>query len=758
MLTAGLPAAPTRALGLAAFAAVCIALALAWMARPDRIPAPSPATVDGVRMQRHLAVLAAAPRPIATAANAAARDYIVAQLQGMGLQPAVQRTTVQKTTIRNWGGSHMTVGVVHNVVVRLPGSAPDRAKRPALLLATHYDTANTTLGAARSALPVAALLETARALSKGEAPANDIVLLFADGQEVGALGDQGFAERHPLARQVGLALRFDSAGSGGPMTLLDASNAGGAVLASLPDAAPDVAGSALLAGLYKLMPDMPRIGPLGGMGAPALLFANTGKRFDGERTLDSIERLEPALPGQLGDMMLGLARHYGNAELARGAHGNRSWFTVPGLGRVQHSAILCWTLAALAGLMLVRGYQQAQGRSGDAVTLLVQGFFGLALLLLATRMVLWERREELAALTRQLDAGPALAAAIAGSCLFAACLYLGRRLMGAAPVFLGAMSWLLIALLFALWLAPETAYVLAWPLAAALGAYLALPKMPNFALRLLALAAGLLPALLLLVPAVRETWIALAPQGSYLASAALAVLLACFASLFLLLPLGRYVGAAIVLALAGCLALPAASTAAAPPETPPLAPDRLVYFKDMNSWRAYWLLPPDPLDAWSKGLFPNLARPSIHVDVFGWHSPRQWFATAPRDDGIFYPEAFMLRSPALGKEGATRQVEFTLRSKNRAPHIELWAAGTKPLRSTMNGRVLNAQEVGWSLSLYGMEDELLRFVMDVPAEDWMAVMVEERIPGLPAHLLPPGAPQRMPGTGMTISADVLRFY
>jgi len=758
MLTAGLPAAPTRALGLAAIAAICIALALAWLARTRDIPAAPPAAIDTIRMQRHMASLAASPRPIATAANAAARDYIVKQLRGMGLQASVQRTTVQKSTIQYWGGTHYTVGVVHNVVARIPGSAPGRDSRPALLLATHYDSGKTTLGAAHSALPVAALLETARALSAGRAPANDIVMLFADGEEVGALGAQGFAERHPLARRVGLALRFDSMGSGGPVTLLDASNAGGAVLGALPDAAPGVEGSSLLAGLYKLLPETPRIGPLGRLGAPALLFANTGKGFDGERVLDSVERMETALPARLGETMLGLARHYGDADLARGAHGARAWFTVPGLGRVQHSAILCWTLAALAGLMVVRGYQQALARSGETAAPLVQGFFGVALVLLAARMALWEQRAELAALTRLPDSGPALAYTIVASCLFAAGLYLIRRFAGAAPVFLGTMAWLLAALVLALLLAPETACLLAWPLVAALCAWMALPAMPNLLLQLTLLAAGLLPALLLLVPALGDSWTAMAPRGHYLPSLAIAVLLACFASLFLLLPVGRWVAAAMALACAGCLALPTQEARPAPSETPALAPERLVYFKDMNSWRAYWLLPPDPLDGWSKSLFPNLAKPSVHVDVFGWHSPRQWFAIAPREDAIAYPEGYLLRMPRPRKGGGPRQVEFTLRSKNLAPHIELWAAGTKPLASTVNGRVVSSKETIWSMSLYGMEDTLLRFTFDIKPEDLLAVVVEERIPGLPTHLLPPGAPKRMPGTGMTISSDVLRFY
>ncbi|RLM51062.1 hypothetical protein DVK02_17090, partial [Halobellus sp. Atlit-31R] len=175
----------------------------------------------------------------------------------------------------------------------------------------------------------------------------------------------------------------------------------------------------------------------------------------------------------------------------------------------------------------------------------------------------------------------------------------------------------------------------------------------------------------------------------------------------------------------------------------------------------WWLLPPQPLDAWSKQLFPNLERPAINVDAFGWHSPRQWYAVATKIDDIAYPEAFLLRSPGLAKPGQEpklRQVEFTLRSKNRAPHIEMWAAGTKPHRSTLNGRTLTAKESAWSLSLYGMEDRLLRFTIDVPDTDVLAVVVEERMPGLPEHLLPPGAPARMPGTGMTVASDVLWFY
>jgi hypothetical protein len=767
MLTAGIPTAPTRAPGLAALAAglfaIIVLAMLAWTAtRSPRAPAQAPPPDLG-RMMRHVSALAAAPRPIATGANAQARDYILEQLRDIGLAPMVQTTTVQKTAIRHWGGNfHVSIGVVHNIVVRLRGSAADRLRRPALLLATHYDSGKMTLGAARGAAQVAAMIETARALKAGPAHENDILLLFMDGEDVGGLGAKGFAEQHPLAREVGLTLKFDAAGSAGPLALYDAAGAGSSVLRGRAQVA-GVEGSSLMARLYKMLPDTPRIGSLAAIDAPVLLFVNSGRRFDGRRALDSVDRLDPAMLAHLGDSMLRLARHYGDEVLARGRYQPQAWFSLPFAGTVQHPAILCWGLGALSLLMLVRGYRRALDDSGSTVAPLVQGFFGMALLLVTTRMLLWERREELNALARLEDGAPAIVFLVAGGSLVIGALYLLRRLAGATPVFLGAMAWLSVALLIALLKAPDTAWLLAWPLAAALAAFTALEHAPSSPMRLSILAGGLAPALLLFLPALRDTWSELAPQGLYVVAVVMAVMLLCFASLFLLLPLGRVVIAAVALALAACVALPEPSAAPPPRERPAIEPNRLVYFKDMNSWRSYWLLPPQPLDSWSKQLFPNLERPAIHVDAFGWHSPRQWYATAPREDSIAFPEAFLLRSPRLAMPSpktkpTLRQVEFTLRSKNRAPHIEMWAAGTKPWRSTLNGRVLTAKESAWSMSLYGMEDGLLRFTLDVPDDDILAVVVEERMPGLPEHLLPPGAPARMPGTGMTVSSDVLRFY
>jgi len=751
--------------GLASSLAACLALAiLGWLALAP-VPIPAPVLPEPARWQaramEHVAALSVAPRPIATEANARVRAYILDQLRAMGFAPEVQRATVRRSVVSF--GVHTSIGVVNNIVVRIPGHRQDRLRRPALLLATHYDSGGATLGAARAAAPAAALLETARALRREGPSANDIVLLFADGEHVGGLGAKGFVEQHPLARRIGLTLRFDSAGSGGPLRLFAASGAGKDALRGWARAAPDVGGTSLAAELMPPLPQHPDIGPLAELDAPVLLFANTEQRFDWERANDTPERLERATLLHMGDAMLRLAREFGDAPLARGRHAAHAWFSLPGLGPVHHSPELGWGVARVSLLLLLGACVLSFRRTGAIPA--VQGLFGAALLLVAARTAVWWQREALSAAALADDYGTALAAGAVVAAGFLAALLLVRRVAGTPAAVLGTLAWALAALVLLMALRPGVGYLYAWPLLGALAACLVLDSgwRPAQAapVRALVLLAGLAPAAVLLPPGLREVWTTLAPHGLYVVAVLVALPMLCFAAPLLMLRAPHALAAALALLLALGLSLP--RTTAAPPaaaSTPP--PNRLTYFKDMNTWRAYWLMPPQPLDAWTRQVFPDQAAPSIYVDAFGWNSPRQWHAVAPREDGLFFPESYILRSSIVRNAGGTvRYGRFTVRSKNKAPHIAMWVSGTKPLRSRLDGRPLTSTEGPWSVSLYGMEDRTMEFEIEAKPEDIFAVTVQERIPGLPQHLLPPrplDAPPLLPMTGTTVSTDILRFY
>ena len=750
------PAPAARLPNPATFALAGLMLAvvgwLAWLAlAPPRVPAPGvevAAAGWNARMAGHLQALGE-PRPIATDANARARDYLLAQLRAVGVAPEVQRATVRRSVVYFFGGRHNTIGVVHNVVARIPGSAPDAARRPALLLTAHYDSGASTFDAARGAGHVAALLETARAL-RAAPPANDVVLLFADGDAVGGLGAKGFAEQHPLARRIALSLKFDD--GGGPLRLFSAHGAGAAALAGWQRAAPDLPGSSLLAEMARMLPDAPQAGPLAGLDAPLLLF--TGGAAAGAAPA-------PGHLTHLGDAMLRLARAYGAAPLAHGVQPGRSYFALPLAGQVSHAPGVLWALMLASCAALGLAWRRFQRQ--DGATEALQALFGVAFLLLVTRIGTWTWREEMMEAGVAGAARPPLALLAVTLCAFIAGLALLRRSVGASAATLGALFWPALALPVVALVLPGAAWLLAWPLLLALAAVLALDsawgRQLDACARAALLLAGMAPALVMIPAALRDTWLMLAPQRMYMVPMLMALPLVCFAGLALMLRTGPAIAGALALAGAAfCLAVPTANSA---PPSAPAAPDagleRLVYFKDMNTWRAYWLLPPQPLDDWGRALFAGRDEPAVYMEVFGWHSPRQWYAIAPRDDAIAFPECFVL----LDHVGKVRLGRFTVRSKNRAPHIEMWMSGAKALRSRLDGVTLTDSEGPWRLSLYGMGDRLLRFEIESAADEIFAVTVQERMPGLPRHLLPARSDGVAPVAahhGATLSTDILRFY
>lgn len=728
--------------GIAGCLGLAVLAILGWMALAQ--PAPPELKVEiaangwNARVQEHMRVLAANPRSIATEGNAQARAYLLSELRAMGLAPSVQRATVRKSVVYYFGAIHNTVGVVHNVVARIPGRAPDAGRRPALLLTAHYDSGNAAHDTTRGAATMAALLETARSL-RAAPPANDVVLLFSDGHHVGALGAKGFVEQHPLAPNIGLALKFDPYGS--ELRMVETSGAGGAALAGWMRAAPELRGSSLETTLARMLNDAPHVGPLAELNTPVLLFAG------GEGN-----------PRQLGDAMLRLAQAYGDTPLTRGTQTAAAYFSLPVVGVVQHAAWLTWAPTILSCLMLGFAWRRLFGADGAVEA--AQGVFGVCFLLLVVRVGSWTWREEIAAAGLEGEHRLPLMVLVAASCVFVAGLYLFRRSVGAAAMVLGALAWPALTLLLVVFFLPGAAYVLAWPLAAALAAFLALQsgwgQRQIFAVRLLVLVAGLAPAAALFPPALRDAWLLLAQHHMYLPPMLMALPMLCFASLLLVLSIAPAVSAVLALLAAVCFALPGQ---AAPRATPLPALDgleRLVYYKDANTWRAYWLLPEQPLDDWRSQLFPG-RQPTIFVEVFGLNSPRQWYAEAPREDAIAFPECFAL----LNTVGKVRRGVFTVRSKNRAPHIELRMSGAKALRSRLDGVPLTSKEAPWMLSLYGMEDRVLHFEIESEPKEIFAITVQERMPGVPQHLLPPhdeGAPYLREQSGMTMSTDILRFY
>jgi hypothetical protein len=777
------------AAGYQGLAAACLLGALlAWLAlAPRHVPTPSaPGATpsaggfSAARAQVHVRALAALPRPVGSRANGQARDYLLAQLRAIGLEPEVQTEIVRTASSDLTANVRVTMAEVHNVVVKKPGVVSGHAARPAVLAAAHYDSGNATLGAADGAASSAALLETLRLLQAGAPLDNDVLAVFTDGDAGQALGTRGFVQSHPWARRARVALRFDNPGNRGALQLIGADHADGFSLGAWAKLAPGPQGSSFMGELYARLRQHEAASLLAGPGAQwpvsVLHFATTAGPLGGG-AWDIPERLDQASLQHEGDTMLALLRHFGNAELpdelARPGARGQVFFSLPGLGILHYDYWLAWPLGVLACVLCAAAWRTGIKRQGIDSVDIVHGVFGFLMLTVMATCAAWVCRDLQPGLAPRYDAGllaegAGLAAGVRWQLLaftllpvtvFIALQRVLHARIGASAALLGAMCALTVALLATSWLAPGASYVLAWPLLAAQGAYLMLSsrRARSWTARhrraVMLLAA--VPGALLILPAARDSLLFLSPAWLVLPSS----LACCLPALCgpLLAGVGaRWVVRPLLLGVWACLVL-AHRSSPLPPELP--APNQLVYFKDTPSWQAFWLYPPVPLDAWTRKVFPNTMHPYLLPYLFGTSSKPVWYAAAKRDDSIAYPYLIIEKDV---RSDSGRHVEFLLRSKNSAPELVLRIVGADTLKTTVNGRVLtDSRYRGWKLDLHGMQDRELRFAFDLVGDPGFMVFIQERMPGIPERDLPrrpPGMlPQLLPQTGTTISADVLLF-
>lgn len=771
------------ALALAALCATVVHFAAGDKALPSPVLS---------RAMHDVEVLASAPRPIASAANGEARAHIIRELTAIGLAPQVQTALAQHNTIDRRRNLEVALGMVNNVVVLIAGSAPDHASRPALLLATAYDSGAGSVGAGASAAPTAALLEALRQFTTMPAVANDIVVLFADGEQVGGLGSRAFASAHPLAKRIGLVIRFDGAGSEGAPLLVHASGTSAAAAAAVhgwATAARALAGgahgAAALQGMYQTLPGI-QMGALDTLGSARLQLANVaGANGGGLGSRDTVARLSPATLVQTAATMLALARQFGDgpplsaaasAQTASGGVAPVLFFNVPLVGVVSYGVDAVWTFTRLACLMLLIVCGLAVQREEVSVREIIDaalGFVAIAAVLVLAATLVWGL---LPSLHRGYDAhhhgaGSAdwwfLGAYSAlGTALFVVLQRGFRRVVGQAAAALGPLLAATVLLLVLSWYMPQASYVLVWPLIGTLLAYglLYAPRAARLPAsgRVAVLGAGVLPALLIIGPLLKDLYLITSPQHSELPMLVLALLLG-MASV-LVTAQRRFIVRGLGLAGLACLGV---AGAAAPYGSAPLPqPNRMVYLQDGATWRAYWMvantphmpsMPDVPMDAWARAFFPASARARVQVDAFGANSQPMWLALAPRA-GITVPAL-----TALGDndDGSRRQLRFRLDSKPSVPAIDVTVRGADAFRSSVNGRLLSQQRsASYTLHLYGMQGQRLEFAFDVESDKRIEIDVDERTPGLPAQAAAPrpaSLPALTPMTATTIARDRLVF-
>ncbi len=106
------------------FVAICIVFAEHVSRPPGAIPEnASPTAFSAERAMKHVVAIAQRPHPIGSAEHDRVRDYLIAQLSNLGLEPQIQNAT-------GVGTRYADAGRVQNILARMPGETEWRTSGP----------------------------------------------------------------------------------------------------------------------------------------------------------------------------------------------------------------------------------------------------------------------------------------------------------------------------------------------------------------------------------------------------------------------------------------------------------------------------------------------------------------------------------------------------------------------------------------------------------------------------------------------------
>lgn|GEM_PF-366298 len=470
-------------------AALLLAIALAVLGTTP--PAPLPADAPGqsfsaTRAMADVRMIARAPHPAGSAADARVQQDLAARLAGLGMQVRIDRFAPDSAHIARfiaWGGAADRPGTLANVIGVLPGR--DRSL-PAVALMAHHDSVAGSPGAADDAAGVAAIIETVRALAADPARRRDLVVLITDAEEIGLDG-----ARHafravpppadPVRDHIGALINLEARGGGGRATLFQTGERNGAAVALAARALHHPGGSSLAVYLYRVLPndtDLTMALPwMGEHGVAGYNFAFIGRPALYHSPRATPDRLDQGALQDIGAQTLDLARALVEAPDLPKPAPDLVFFDAFGQMLVTYPAWLGWVMLALAALAIgAIGYQHGPRRGAGRAVLggagRMVGLTGLtALLVMGANLVSFH--VGVPNYYDRLAAIPRLEAMAAAAALAAWGTVIGRwRLTRAGLAGAFIPLWLLGALLQAL--APVAAYVVVLPvLIAALGALIA---------------------------------------------------------------------------------------------------------------------------------------------------------------------------------------------------------------------------------------------------------------------------------------------
>jgi hypothetical protein len=645
-------------------------------------PAPLPAFAavtefSAYRAQKYIANIATNPHATGTPANLLTANYIAGELSKLGAHPRVQEAAIVE---RRPAG--FRVVQVRNVIGKIAGSRNSRA----VALVAHYDSAWSSPGAADDGSGVATLLETLSALRSGPTLRNDLIFLFTDAEELGLKGAQAFVRFDPEASRVGAVLNFEARGSSGPSIMFETRENDGWIIRAFLAAAPHAVISSLAPSIYRFMANDTDYSVFKQAGISGLNFAFAEDWHSYHAVLDRADRVSLRSLQHHGTYALPVSRYLGNLDLSQQPKQELIYFHLLGPLTILYPASwgLIFSLATAASLLVILFVAVRRRRIMPGwllLTVLIIPVSGLVAVLvcrlLLQRLFDWSDGRVLFESALFIPAIIALATAV-----FLMLQAWPARKSNAETVIAGSLlCWALLSLLTST-LLKGASYLFTWPLACAVALFAWIirgPRQGYVSWRASLLPhLVMLPAILILVPAMDNLFTAFVMAGS----AMVALFIVCCLGLFIpalnaLLPHPYRTGAALVLVAAALFmtALLRSHQDVGHPRS-----NFLLYVWNADTRSGSWATANERLDGWNNKLFGASPRTSKSRSVIpGWFGPNPWgpeFKVAPASDArLAAPELSLIEKSA---DAEAWRLKFRIRSARNAPEmsVRLLAAGS----------------------------------------------------------------------------------
>jgi hypothetical protein len=708
-----------------------------------KAPEPKPATAPEIEFSAeralvHVREIARVPHPLGSAADATVRDYLMAQLTQLGLQPQIFTSMGVRSSARQ-----IVAGKVNDIVGRLPGAVPG----PAIMLMAHYDSVYRAPGAGDDGSGVATILEVVRALKHSPPLQRDIIVLLTDGEEEGLLGAEAFAHSHPWMKDVGLIMNFEARGNRGPSLLFETSTNNQPLIEAVARVAPHPIGSSFFYALYKLLPNDTDFTVFRPAEIPGLNFA-FGEGLEAYHSpLDTPEHISLASLQHHGSYGLALTRYFGQIDLSalRKSRGDDVFFDWFGSRLIAYSQR--WVLpgqilvTALLALSLLLSFRRREVSARSYFRALF-ACLGLLVLIVASAAAGWWLISLVISGRRIISDSPANLFLLCGLMLLGACagtLVLGwfRRRFGLAGLSLAALSfWLILSWLLALKL-PSGSYLLFWPLLLAiagnLSVHLASSRPATQFLRNLPATAA---TVLLFAPVIYLLYVFLTLQMiSVVASAVLLALFILIAIPFLE-PASRAPRslslATIAVAAVVCLASGVALSRYTP-EHP--RPDSILYSLNADDNSAAWISYDPKPDDWTRQFLGANPKPPHPVQNYLAGYARPLISAGTPVLSLAPP---LIENVEHKQEGTIHKMKFTLRSQRNAETLYLrFPDDVQPISLKVAGREVPLEKGGrLGLTLFAFGDQGVEVEMAVTAPSTISFWVMDRSYGLPVDAQP----------------------